>query len=95
MRQTLPVLQYQPRRSFQSSTVRFLKEDGNRSPEELEAQKQEHLRKQQQGEGKWDKELASKGEENVKADQEKVHDHDEHIEDLQKEGARKGEKGDL
>jgi len=73
----------------------YLKEDANRSPEELEAAKQAHLKKQEHGQGQWDKELASKGEESVKADQETVHDHDSHMKDLQKETAKKGESGQL
>jgi hypothetical protein len=80
---------------FQTSASQFLKEDGNRSPQELEAQKQEHLKKQERGDGKWDKELASKGEENVKADREDVQDHDAHIDKLQKQTEDKAEKGEV
>ena len=46
----------------------FLKEDENRSPEELEAKKQEHLDKQKRGEGHWEEKLGSQSEANVAAD---------------------------
>ena len=78
---------------FHTSASQSLKEDGNRSPHELEAKKKEHLKKQERGDGKWDEELASKGEENVKADREDVQDHGEHMEDLQKRTEEKSEKG--
>jgi len=84
-----------PHRYFQTSYALYIKEDAHRSPSELEAKKQESLNKQERGQGKWDKDLASKGEENVKADRQDVDDHGEHIEELQREGAKKAEKGDL
>jgi hypothetical protein len=73
----------------------MLKEDADRSPEQIEQKKQEQLDKQKKGEGHWHEELASSGESNIAADREEVHDHDEHMEDLQKETAKKGEKGEM
>lgn len=70
-----------------------IKEDANRTGEELEAKKQEQLDKQKRGEGHWHEELASAGESNIKADKEKVEDHDEHIEDLQKQTQDAANKG--
>jgi hypothetical protein len=80
-------------RSFHLTPIRRLKEDGDRSPQELENKKQEQIDKQKRGEGEWHEGLASSGESNVKADQEKVHDHEDHIEDLQQETASDAEKG--
>jgi hypothetical protein len=82
-------------RHFQTSHALYIKEDAHRSPSELEAKKRDSLKKQQRGQGEWDKDLASKGEENVKADREDVGDHGEHMEELQREGAKKAERGDL
>lgn len=70
-----------------------IKEDANYTPEELEAKKQEHLSKQKQGKGEWDEALSSRAEANLKADRENVQDHDKHIEDLQKETAKKSQQG--
>lgn len=85
---------YTPTTSRYFSIVprRQLKEDGNRSPEELEKLKQEQLRKQKQGQGEWHEGLASAGEAGIAADKQKVSDHDKHMEDLQKETAAKVEK---
>jgi hypothetical protein len=91
----LSLSQRAPQRLFQTSSALYLKEDAHRSPSELEGKKRESLNKQERGQGEWDKDLASKGEENVKADRQDVDDHGEHIEELQKEGAKKAEKGDL
>lgn len=78
---------------FLSSTPRpQLKEDQQRSPEELEQTKQSQLDKQRRGEGHWHEELASAGEANIAADRDQVHDHDEHMEDLQRETAGKAER---
>ncbi|KAF2494854.1 hypothetical protein BU16DRAFT_527826 [Lophium mytilinum] len=82
-------------RSFATTPFRQLKEDANRSGEEIEAKKQEQLKKQDKGEGHWHEELGSQSESHVKADQQKVDDHDEHMEDLQKETAKKGEEGKI
>jgi hypothetical protein len=88
-------LKVKPQRAFHATPTICLKEDGDRSGNELEGKKQEQIDKQKRGEGHWHEELASSGESNVKADKEKVHDHDEHMEDLQKHTANKSEKGDL
>ncbi|GAB7355320.1 hypothetical protein MBLNU459_g5852t1 [Dothideomycetes sp. NU459] len=79
-------------RPFSQHARALVKEDASRSPEELDRIKHEQLDKQKRGEGHWHEELASAGESNVAADKEKVHDHDSHMEDLQKEGASKAEK---
>jgi hypothetical protein len=94
-RQHLPSTGYAPSRAFRTTPARCLKEDGNRSPQELEDKKQEQIDKQKRGEGHWHEDLASKGESDIKADKEHVGDHDEHMEDLQKETANKSEKGDI
>ncbi|KAF2787251.1 hypothetical protein K505DRAFT_288261, partial [Melanomma pulvis-pyrius CBS 109.77] len=73
----------------------FLKEDENRSPEELEKKKQNHLEKQKRGEGHWEEKLGSQSEGNVAADKEHVKDHDDHMSKLQEETKEKGEKGDI
>lgn len=79
-----------------STTPRlFIKEDADRSPQEVENAKQEQLKEQQQGKGRWREDLASHGESNIAADKEKVNDHDSHMKDLQQETAKKGEKGQL
>ena len=75
-------------RSFSISPQLRLKEDGDRSPEEIEKKKQEQLQKQREGKGEWHESLASGGESNIAADKERVHDHDKHMEDLQKETAK-------
>jgi hypothetical protein len=82
-------------RPFTTTPFRSLKEDANRSGSEIEAKKQEQLKKQEKGEGHWHEELGSQSEGHVKADREKVEDHGEHMKDLQEETARKGEKGDI
>ena len=80
-------------RSFIITNRLSIKEDANRTGEELEAKKQEQLDKQKRGEGHWHEELASAGESNIKADKEHVEDHDEHIEDLQKQTEDAANKG--
>jgi hypothetical protein len=82
-------------RLFCFTPIRSLKEDGDRSPQELEDKKQEQISKQKRGEGEWHESLASSGESNVKADQEKVHDHEDHMENLQEKTANKAEKGKI
>lgn len=79
-------------RPFSSAFRLRIKEDADRSPEEVENAKQEQLKKQEKGEGEWHRELASSSEEHIGADKEQVHDHDEHMEDLQKQTAEKHEK---
>lgn len=77
-------------RTFSSTPLLRLKEDKQQSPDEIEKAKQEQLRT-----GDRKRELESHSEENVKADQEHkdVEDHGAHIEELQKETARKSEEG--
>lgn len=79
-------------RAFSNSPFRAIKEDKPSSPEELEAKKQQQLKEQQQGKGRWHEDLASAGEASITADRQNVHDHDEHMEDLQKETAGQAEK---
>lgn len=79
-------------RPFSALPRLYVKEDADRSPEELDRIKHEQIEKQKKGEGHWHEELASAGESNVAADKEKVDNHDEHIEDLQKESADQAEK---
>lgn len=78
----------QPIRSFSVARPLRLKEDKDRSPEELDRIKHEQIDKQKKGEGHWHEELASSSESHVAADREKIDNHDEHMEDLQKEGAQ-------
>jgi hypothetical protein len=82
-------------RPFSQAQQLRLKEDANRSPEELERIKQEQLKQQKEGKGQWNEELASSSESHVAADKQKVNDHQQHMSELQKETAKKGEKGDL
>lgn len=74
----------------------FLKEDDDKhrpgAAEDKEAKKQEHLRKQDEGKGEWDKELASGGEESVKADRQDMDHSEKGTEDLQHETAKTAEK---
>ncbi|EON68589.1 hypothetical protein W97_07847 [Coniosporium apollinis CBS 100218] len=86
---------FRPTPAFSTSARLRLKEDKERSPEEVEAAKQKQLKKQEEGKGEWHEELASSSESGIAADRQEVQDHDEHMEDLQKETAKKGEKGDL
>ena len=90
MRQILRLVPQQPARfaaqPFSTSTRLRIKEDKERSPEEVERAKQEQLKDKE-----WKRELASGSEEAVGADQEKVKDHDKHMEELQKQTAQKSE----
>ncbi|KAK5724485.1 hypothetical protein LTR15_004530 [Elasticomyces elasticus] len=79
-------------RPFTSARSLRLKEDGNRTPEELDAKKHEQIEKQKKGEGHWHEDLASSSESHIAADKEKINDHDQHMEDLQKETAGQSEK---
>lgn len=83
------------RRALSTTPHMFIKEDADRSPEQIEKKKEEQLKKQEKGEGHWHEELASSGESNIAADRENVQDHDSHMSDLQQQTAKKGEKGDL
>lgn len=82
-------------RTFTTSRNLRIKEDADRTPEQVEAAKQDQLREQKEGKGRWREDLASHGESNIAADKESVNDHGKHMEELQKEGAKKGEKGEL
>lgn len=73
-------------RPFSTSRTLRIKEDAERSPEEAEKAKQEQLKKQE-----WNRGTASASEEVVGADQQKVRDHDKHMEELQKDTAQKSE----
>jgi hypothetical protein len=79
-------------RPFSQAQQLKLKEDANRSPEELERIKQEQLKQQKEGKGQWNEELASSSESHVAADKEKVNDHQQHMSDLQKETAQQTQK---
>ncbi|KAG9189174.1 hypothetical protein G6011_06042 [Alternaria panax] len=83
------------RRTFLSTPTLRIKEDADRTPEQVESAKQEQLKEQEKGEGRWREDLASHGESNIAADKQQVSDHDAHIKELQKEGKEKGEKGHL
>jgi hypothetical protein len=80
-----------PLRTFTTSRPTLIKEGGNRTPAELEAVKQDQLKEQAEGKGRWREDLASRGESNIKADKEEVKDHGEHIKELQEEGKKMGE----
>ncbi|KAF2870394.1 hypothetical protein BDV95DRAFT_575717 [Massariosphaeria phaeospora] len=84
-------------RALTTSPRRALKEDANRTPDQLEQKKQEQLDKQKRGEGHWHEELGSSSEGNVAADRQEVKggDHEEHIGKLQEETKRKGEEGEI
>ena len=79
-------------RPFSQAQQLRLKEDANRSPEELERIKKEQLEQQKQGKGQWNEELASSSESHVAADKQKVNDHQQHLSDLQKETAQQTQK---
>ncbi|OAL52577.1 hypothetical protein IQ07DRAFT_376470 [Pyrenochaeta sp. DS3sAY3a] len=83
------------RRTFATSSRFLIKEDADRSPEQLEKAKQEQLREQREGQGRWREDLASHGESNIAADKEKVHNHQAHMEQLQQETKKKGDKGEI
>jgi hypothetical protein len=82
-------------RLFTTTPICRIKEDANRTPEEVEQAKQDQLKEQKEGKGRWREDLASGGESNIKADKEGVSDHGEHMKELQKEGKERGEKGQL
>jgi hypothetical protein len=73
-------------RAFTTSRHLKLREDRDRSPEEVEKAKQEQMKKQE-----WHRDVASQSEEHVAAEKEHVQDHDSHMEKLQKETAQKSE----
>ncbi|KAF1962706.1 hypothetical protein CC80DRAFT_499046 [Byssothecium circinans] len=82
-------------RALSTTPQMSIKEDADRTPEQLEKKKQESLKKQEKGEGHWHEELGSASESNVAADREKVSDHDSHMGKLQQETKEKGEKGEI
>jgi hypothetical protein len=82
-------------RTFATTPRMRIKEDADRTPEQVEQAKQDQLEEQQQGKGRWREDLASHGESNIAADKEKVTDHDAHMKELQQEGKKKGEQGEL
>jgi hypothetical protein len=92
-----PISAFSPiaRRTFSTTRHMQIKEDGNRSAQELEQKKQEQLREQKEGKGRWREDLASSGESNIAADKEKVEDHKSHMQELQEQTKQKGEKGEL
>ncbi|KAI4606822.1 hypothetical protein J4E80_009901 [Alternaria sp. BMP 0032] len=83
------------RRTFKTTPSLRIKEDAARTPEQVEAAKQEQLQEQEKGEGRWREDLASHGESNIAADRQQVSDHEEHMKELQREGKEKGEKGEM
>ena len=92
-----PISAFSPivRRSLSTTPRMQLKEDGNRSGQELEQKKQEQLKEQKEGKGRWREDLASSGESNIAADKENVQDHKSHMEKLQEQTKQKGEKGEI
>jgi hypothetical protein len=82
-------------RSLMTTPRMLLKEDADRSPEQIEKKKQEQLKKQEKGEGEWHESLASSSESHIAADKDNVKDHDSHMNKLQEETKKKGEKGEL
>lgn len=74
-------------RPFSQAQNLRLKEDTPQDPASIEKAKQEQLKG-----GKKSEQLESASESGINADQEKVSDHDEHIERLQQETARKTQK---
>ena len=79
-------------RPFSRATHLRLKEDADRSPQELENLKNDQVKKQEKGEGHWHEGLASNSESQIAADKEQPADHGKHMEDLQKETAGQAEK---
>jgi hypothetical protein len=92
-----PISAFSPiaRRTFSTTRHMQIKEDGNRSAQELEQKKQEQLQEQKEGKGRWREDLASSGESNIAADKQKVEDHKSHMQELQEQTKQKGEKGEL
>lgn len=74
-------------RPFSTSRTLRLKENNERSPEQVEQAKQAALKNKNGS-----REVESASEEVVGAEQEKVKDHDKHMEKLQKETAQQSEK---
>ncbi|PSN75193.1 hypothetical protein BS50DRAFT_567900 [Corynespora cassiicola Philippines] len=83
------------RRNLSTTPRMLLKEDADRSPEQIEKAKNEQLEKQKRGEGHWHESLSSQSESHIAADREQVDDHASHMSKLQEETKKKGEKGEL
>jgi len=94
-RTPLTTLPFTTRRTFMTTPSLRIKEDAARTPEQVEAAKQEQLQEQEKGEGRWREDLASHGESNIAADRQQVSDHEKHMKELQREGKEKGEKGEM
>ena len=89
MRPFLRIVPRQPAtfaRPFSGARQLRLKEDAERSPEEAEKAKQNADKDSEARRG-----VSSKSEEVVGADQEKVKDHDKHMDDLQKQTANESQ----
>ncbi|EMD88763.1 hypothetical protein COCC4DRAFT_32010 [Bipolaris maydis ATCC 48331] len=56
-----------------------IKEDADRSSDQIEQAKQDQLKEQKQGQGRWREDLASSGESNIAADRQQVDNHDAHM----------------
>lgn len=76
-----------PFRVLSSSQPLRLREDKEQSPQELENAKKEQFNSKEKRQ-----ELESNSEAHVKADRQNVKDHDQHMEDLQKQTAQQKEK---
>ncbi|EME49699.1 hypothetical protein DOTSEDRAFT_68466 [Dothistroma septosporum NZE10] len=76
-----------PARTLTYTPCMRLKEDKIQTPEEIESAKQEQLKT-----GKRREELESASESVVGADREEVSNHDNHIKELQQEGAKEKQK---
>ncbi|KAF2676212.1 hypothetical protein K458DRAFT_424950 [Lentithecium fluviatile CBS 122367] len=92
---TLPSLAAPARRTLTTTPRMLLKEDANRSPEQIEKKKQEQLKKQEEGKGEWHESLASSSESHIAADKHDVKDHDSHMSKLQEETKKKGDNREL
>ncbi|KAK5162851.1 uncharacterized protein LTR77_011108 [Saxophila tyrrhenica] len=81
-----PLFTLRPIRTFTTLRPLRIKEDAERSPEEIEKAKQKSMNKPEGS-----RHTASSGEEAVGADRENVKDHDQHMEELQKQTAGKSQ----
>ncbi|EMD64344.1 hypothetical protein COCSADRAFT_36923 [Bipolaris sorokiniana ND90Pr] len=83
------------RRTFAITQRMGIKEDADRSADQIEQAKQDQLKEQKQGQGRWREDLASSGESNIAADRQQVDNHEAHMKELQQEGKKKGERGEM
>ena len=81
-------------RTLTTTPVFRLKEDATRTPEQVEQAKQDQIKEQKEGKGRWREDLASSGESNIKADKQRVRNTEGHIKQLQREGKERGETGE-